>query len=57
MTDVWERWRRDNYEADWNRPAGAAAEEPCAIEQFFKDNPDARAVWMTCSCPKCSPRC
>lgn len=30
--------------------------QPCAIEEFFKANPDAGSVMIYCSCPKCTPR-
>jgi len=31
--------------------------ETCLIDEFFKQNPDARSCCITCNCPKCSPRC
>ena len=31
-------------------------EEPCAIREFFKRNPDG-VCCLYCSCSRCSPRC
>lgn len=30
---------------------------PCAIERFFRENPDVTSISMTCSCPKCEIIC
>lgn len=40
-------------------PRGWAPEEvdACAIARYFRENPDKRVVCMTCSCPRCAPRC
>lgn len=31
--------------------------QPCAIEEFFKQNPGASSVMMVCMCPKCTIYC
>jgi hypothetical protein len=36
---------------------GYTGEETCLIDEFFRNNPDARSCMISCSCPKCSPRC
>jgi hypothetical protein len=31
--------------------------QPCAIEEYFKANPDKLSVMMVCQCPKCTIHC
>jgi hypothetical protein len=30
---------------------------PCAIKEFFKNNPTVTSCLISCSCPLCSPQC
>ena len=29
--------------------------EPCAVEEFFKANPEATFAMISCSCRRCNP--
>ena len=29
---------------------------PCAIEEFFKNNPGEKAAYISCMCPRCTPQ-
>jgi CO dehydrogenase/acetyl-CoA synthase beta subunit len=31
--------------------------ETCFIEEFFRQHPEATSACISCSCPKCSPKC
>jgi hypothetical protein len=33
-------------------PTITITEQPCAIDEFFKRNPNAQSVMLVCSCPK-----
>ena len=37
---------------DWPFP-----EQPCLIENFFKNNPDSKLCMISCPCPRCTPYC
>lgn len=30
---------------------------PCAIQEYFKNNPDKQSVMLVCYCPICRPQC
>lgn len=32
-------------------------DQPCAIEEFFKNHPDVNAVGLVCNCPRCTIQC
>ena len=32
-------------------------DQPCMIEEFFKNHPDATSVGLVCPCPRCSIQC
>lgn len=33
-----------------------SADQPCLVEEFFKRNPNKKACWISCPCPRCTPR-
>lgn len=37
--------------------ASRLAQQPCAIEEYFKAHPDQKHVCMTCTCPRCVVMC
>jgi alpha-galactosidase/6-phospho-beta-glucosidase family protein len=32
-------------------------QESCLIDAFFRQHPECTTACISCSCPKCSPRC
>jgi hypothetical protein len=59
--DHWSPYRPYPYTIqDWepSTPHRVKITQPCLIEEFIKHNPHmaGKPLWISCPCPKCTPR-
>ena len=54
-------WRRacDYFGVEYQplQPNLEGAEDSCLIDEFFRQHPECTTACISCSCPKCSPKC